>query len=119
MKKLILKGSPISTNNCYYHAGRGVTFIKPKAKALKEDYTWQARSQWKNKPLKGDVEIILNIYFGTKRGYDWDNFHKLSMDALNGIVWEDDTQVQRATIEKRYDKANPRIEVEVYDLSTD
>jgi len=118
MVNLTLKGNPISTNNCYYHAGKGLSFITPKAKLLKEAYQWYAKQQFKQKLLTGDLEITIRLYFGTKRKYDWDNFHKLSMDALTGIVWQDDSQIQRATVEKFYDKENPRIEIEIFDLST-
>lgn len=110
---IILKGKPLSTNNCYYHAGKGITFIKAGAKTLKEDYAWQARSQFKGEPLKEKLEINIQLYFPQKREYDWDNFHKLSMDALTGIVWIDDSQIQKATVEKFYDKENPRIELDI------
>ena len=86
-----------------------------KCKDLKEDYQWQAKEQWKGKPLKGDLEIQVDLYFGTKRKkIDWDNFHKLSMDALSGIVWEDDSQIIKATVTKNYDKENTRIEIHIY-----
>jgi Holliday junction resolvase RusA-like endonuclease len=51
-------------------------------KALKEAYQWEARSQWKGKPLEGDIEVSITLYFGTKRRADLDNFNKLSLDAL-------------------------------------
>lgn len=113
MVAIILKGNPISTNNCYYHAGKGLTFIKPKAKALKEDYKLQAKRQYKGKPIESDVEMYIKIYFGDKRNRDWDNYHKLSQDALNDIVLVDDSQIQKATVEKHYDKDNPRIEITI------
>ena len=47
-------------------------------KALKEQYQWEARAQWRGKPLEGDVELEIALYFRTKRKADWDNFHKLS-----------------------------------------
>lgn len=87
--------------------------LSPKARALKEDYGWQAKQQYKGIPIGNELELYIKIYFGTKRKYDWDNFHKLSMDALTGIVWEDDSQIRKATVEKLYDKENPRIEIEL------
>ena len=33
---------------------------------------------------------------------DADNFLKIAMDALNGIVWKDDAQIVEATVCKRY-----------------
>ena len=82
-------------------------------KTLKEDYGYQARSQFHGEPLRGRLAIEVTIYFKTKRRADWDNFHKLSMDALSGIVWEDDSQIEQALVRKCYDKERPRIEVEV------
>ena len=55
-------------------------------RALKEQYQWEARAQWRDKPLKGEVRMHVTLYFGTKRRADWDNFHKLSCDALAGLV---------------------------------
>ena len=47
----------------------------------------------------------------TKRRADWDSFHKLSMDALNGIAYEDDRQIRKAAVALAYDKQKPRIEL--------
>lgn len=55
--------------------------------------------------------MTIVLYFGAKRKADWDNFHKLSMDALTGIVYLDDSQVVKATVTKRYDKQRLRIEI--------
>lgn len=115
MVSITLLGQPISTNNCYYHAGRGLTFIKPKAKKLKESYTQQIRKQYKNKPLTKNLSIEVILYFRDKRSRDWDNFHKLSQDSLNKIVWVDDSQIQKATVTKFIDKNNPRIEYKIYE----
>jgi Holliday junction resolvase RusA-like endonuclease len=44
---------------------------------------------------------------------DWDNVGKSACDALNKIVWNDDSQIVRATVSKRYsDRPRLRIEVE-------
>lgn len=117
--KIILKGSPRTTNTLYATVCRGsfpTRYMTKGGKDLKDDYSWQAKSQWKGQPLEGNVEVGIKIYFATKRKADWDNFHKLSMDALTGIVWVDDSQIQKATVEKFYDKENPRIELEVSEL---
>jgi len=108
--KIILTGNPISTQNAYLQHGK-IRFMKKGAKDLKEDYQWQAKSQWKKKPLVSELEIEIDIYFGNKRKHDWDNFHKLSMDALTGIVWIDDSQIKKATVTLHYDKTYPRIEI--------
>ena len=82
-------------------------------KATKMRYKLEAKKQWKGKPRTDDIEVWITLYFGTKRRADWDNFHKLSMDALTGIVWNDDSQIIHAHVEKAYSKEHPRIEIEV------
>lgn len=87
--------------------------MKKEAKTLKEQYQWEVKKQWKRKPLTGDVEIQVHLFFKDKRRRDWDNWHKLSQDALEGIVYEDDCQIQEATVRKFIDRENPRIEIEI------
>jgi Holliday junction resolvase RusA-like endonuclease len=82
-------------------------------KALKEAYQWEARAQYRGEPLAKPLKLTVALFFGDRRRRDWDNYHKLSMDALTGIVWEDDSQIVEATVRTGYDKANPRIEVQV------
>lgn len=78
-------------------------------KALKEAYQWEAKSQWKGKPLAGDIAVEATFYFGTKRKADLDNFNKISLDALTGIAWEDDSQITDLRLRRAYDKQKPRI----------
>ena len=70
-------------------------------KELKEAYQWEARAQYRGKPLTNRLEITVTLFFGRKGKKDWDNFHKLSMDALSGIVWEDDEQIVIAHVYKQ------------------
>lgn len=113
---IILSGNPLSTGNIYatgFHGGFAKRYMKPQGRTMKESYQWQAKSQWKSKVTDKDISISVHLYFGDKRKRDIDNYHKLSLDALTGIVWEDDSQIQEMHIKKGYDKENPRIEIEV------
>lgn len=107
--KITLLWNPYSTNNIYTRNWRR-WFIKSKPKALKESYKIQAKSQVKQM-IQGDIVAYIDLYFWDKRKRDVDNFHKLSLDALTGIAYEDDSQIQKMNICKFYDKDNPRIEV--------
>ena len=113
---ITLSGEPKSTQHIYRSTCRGgfsTTYMTPDGKALKEQYQWEARSQWQGKPLDGDVALSITLYFGTKRRADIDNFNKLSLDALTGIVYEDDSQIAEMTLRRAYDKTRPRIEISV------
>ena len=109
---IVLKGNPKSTQHCYGQRGK-IRYMKKDARMLKEDYAKQAVEQWGDDPIDCPLKLKIDLYFGDKRIRDWDNWHKLSMDALTGIVWADDSQIQKATVEKFYSKENPRIEIKI------
>lgn len=118
--KITLSGNPKSTNHIYKSTCRGGSssvYMTAEGKALKEQYQWEARSQWKGKPLKGELEVTVRLYFGIARKSDWDNFHKLWQDALNGVVWLDDSQIVVAHVYKHYDKHKPRIDIAIRAVS--
>ena len=69
-------------------------------------------------PGRGSVSVVIDAvfvrpkYHKTKKGLkasapelprqDVDNVAKAVLDALNGVAWVDDTQVQRLVVEKSY-----------------
>ena len=113
---ITLTGEPKSTSHIYhYHCRSGFPkgYMTKTGKDLKEAYQWEAKSQWKQEPLTGDVKLKVKLFFGTKRKADIDNFNKLWGDALSGIVYEDDSQITELHLFKGYDKESPRIEVEI------
>jgi Holliday junction resolvase RusA-like endonuclease len=112
--KIILLWQPISTNSLY-RAHWSIVYMTKKGKDLKKSYIKQATEQYKGDPLTQSLEISIDIYFWTKRKSDRDNYHKLSMDSLEWILYENDNQIQKATVTKRYDKHNPRIEIYITD----
>ena len=89
-------------------------------KAYKSVISAQARIVMGAQPIMtGAVVMILKFYRkykATSRRYgDFDNLAKAVCDALNGIVYADDSQIVSCRIEKYKDK-NQRIEVECYEL---
>lgn len=111
MIKITLKGNPISTQHAYLQRGK-IRFMKKEAKELKDGYILQSRCQYKGKPLNDSLSVYIQIYFWDKRKRDIDNFHKLSLDALSWICYEDDSQIKVLTIQiMESDKSNPRIEL--------
>ena len=82
-------------------------------KAIKEAYQWEAKAQWRGKPLLTEVDLTLRFYFKTKCRRDLDNQNKLILDALSGVVYEDDSQVAALHLHRHFDAANPRIEIVV------
>lgn len=44
---------------------------------------------------------------------DADNYLKCCLDAMNGVVYKDDSQVVKMSVEKRY-STHPRLEIEIF-----
>ena len=105
--KLTIKGNPVSVNSLY----RGRRFLTDEGEAVKADYYYQAKGQWKSKPLVESVKLTVVAYFGSKRCRDLDNIAKALQDSLKGLVWEDDSQIDELHLFREYDKKNPRMEL--------
>jgi len=115
MVKITLLGKPVSTNHAYKVTCRGkfgTIYMAADARAIKEDWQYQAKRQWRRKnPITDDVSVTVRFYHKDRRKHDIDNYFKLLFDALSGIVWEDDVQIIELIAQKYIDKENPRVEV--------
>ena len=110
-------GEPISKSNALKR-GKGKHVYKDKKyveyeQALREA---AAEAMFLDPPYEGPCHIELRFYFKTYRRKDLTNMPKTACDALNGIVYLDDTQIVSAEMMKLYDKENPRVEIIVTEL---
>lgn len=64
------------------------------------------------KPAQGPVKVTLDWYRGRKSG-DLDKRVGITLDALQGSLFENDSQVVELVARRHDDPSNPRIEVEV------
>jgi len=62
---------------------------------------------------EGPVSIRLRFWRETRRACDWDNLAKSVCDALNGIAYEDDSQIDIALVTRGVDPHFPRVEIEI------
>lgn len=116
MTTITLTGEPMSTNGLYKshcRFGYPTVYMTADGKALKESYQWEAKSQWKEKPTKEVIKVKIELFFKKKGKHDIDNFGKILLDSLSGIVWDDDSQIQEMTVSKWLDKGTPRIEITI------
>ena len=120
--KIVLLGEPKSTQHIYGILCRPypTIYLKREGKAIKEDYSWQAKAQWAGRPmLDKPFGMRVKLFHKTKRKQDVDNFGKILGDSLNRLCYTDDNLIHELHITKHYDKDNPRIEVEFFELSWD
>lgn len=91
-------------------------YMSGDGKSIKDSYYYQAKGQYRFKPLEGNLSVSMEIYMGTKRKCDIDNFNKLCFDSMSGVLWIDDSQITELHITKGYDKEKPRIVLSVSEL---
>lgn len=118
--KVVLLGEPKSTQHIYGILCKPypTIYLKREGKAIKEDYSWQAKSQWRQPLLDVPFGINITFYHKTKRKQDIDNFFKLVFDSLTRVVWEDDNLITEMNVRKGYDPLSPRIEIEFFALES-
>lgn len=64
------------------------------------------------KASSGPVALSV-VLFRPRRAGDADNALKALLDALNGLLWVDDSQIEELHLWRRDDKARPRVELVV------
>lgn len=110
--KLIFLGVPVSVNQTYKTRwGQSGMYVDNKVKQYGEEVYWQAKSQYKKKPLDELLEASYYYFYKDQRRRDHLNSNKILNDKLNKVVWEDDSQIVISHHYTLYDKNNPRIEL--------
>lgn len=72
-----------------------------------------AALRWHGDPEQKDIQVHLKFYRENRRRVDIDNLAKAVLDALNGVVWVDDAQIQRLVLEREVRSAEPGVEITV------
>lgn len=106
---MTLRTLPILTNRLY----GGRRYLTAEAKVNKEALGWEARVEWRGKPLTGPVALDIALWWPDSRNRDIDGVKGL-LDAMTGILYEDDAQIVELRIRKGIDRTMPRIEIYAY-----
>lgn len=98
-----------------YVTKRGLTFDRKRSKKAKERIAWYAieyKTTNELKPFKGDLGLKV-VCYGTKQNADASNYLKLVEDALEGVLYENDSQIVDTQCVKRSCLPNeaPRTEI--------
>jgi Holliday junction resolvase RusA-like endonuclease len=104
--------------NATYRVGRGRRVYKsPEANVYRDAVVMAAKRAMRGRDmLTGHVEARIWFAYPTARN-DIDGAIKPTLDALNGIVWQDDRQVIRLEVDKLKDTDAPRVEIEVVEVT--
>lgn len=113
---IVLEGKPESVNSIYRSVCRGrfpSVYMSNEGKAIKESFQWQIKSQWTIGKLKGKIGVSVRMFFGDEKRRDIDNYHKIILDSLKGICFDDDSQIYDLRATKEVDKFMPRVEIDI------
>ncbi|MDQ7094192.1 RusA family crossover junction endodeoxyribonuclease [Desulfosporosinus sp. PR] len=117
---IIIPGRPVPAVRM---TGRG-KYVKPEAinyLNYKHQIGWLALNKSK-KPIIKPIVVKVKVYLHGKstpmgRDGDVDNYLKSALDGCNKVVWVDDRQVMKATVEKVPCRAKEeRMEIEICEM---
>jgi Holliday junction resolvase RusA-like endonuclease len=113
----IAPGKPVSTNATYLR-GNGRRLYKSDAAVVFATQLQMAarRAMRGAPPLTGSLEVGVTMVFDSERP-DIDGPIKPVLDAMQRIVFANDRQVRRLTVERVVDRERPRVEVVVTEVT--
>ena len=134
MIRIVVDGSPVGKGRPRFIRATGRAYTPTKTVNYEAIVASAGMSAMIGRPpLDGPLRIVVTAFMPIPKSWskkrvaaalegsarpgkpDWDNTSKLVGDALNGIVWRDDSQIAEARISKLYDP-DPRLEIEVEPL---
>ena len=101
---------PVSANR-YWRMFKGHMVVSAEAKAYKTQVAWIARAAGAQL-MDGTLSLSVDVYRAQRRG-DLDNFLKILSDSLQGIIYENDSQIVEIHARLFDDKKNPRAMVSI------
>jgi Holliday junction resolvase RusA-like endonuclease len=141
MIEIRLDGDPVAKGRHRHRlntkTGKIFTHADPKTARFEDRLAWAAQVIMAGRPLlTGPLVVIVDAYRAVPASWsnkrqrdaetgrvrpttkpDADNFLKICCDALNRVVWVDDSQIVDARVRKFYD-SRPRFEIRIDNLST-
>ena len=74
-------------------------YIEPRIQAHQDAVGWAAKAAMQGKPpFEGNVTVSYIFRRADQRRADWENLSKLVSDAMNGIVYDDDSRITAAHV---------------------
>ena len=98
----------------FRYSSRGGGYTHPRVTAWQGSVSFIALQAMDGcDPISGKLVVSLGFYLGNKRKVDLDNLSKAVLDAMNGIVYADDSDIIKLTITKQQYKQNPGVTIQI------
>jgi Holliday junction resolvase RusA-like endonuclease len=106
-----IDGEPVPKQS-YRATKRGGGYTPERVKTWQTLVKLKAREAWRRDPLTGPVAMRVVFRLGNRRRVDLENLQKAIGDALNGVVYQDDSQITSLHLAKMlHEKPGVLIEV--------
>lgn len=96
---VLLDGNPKTWERAQSHGSR--RFTSSEVTSAKEAWQWATMTQMDGEATDSPLSVAFVFVMPDRRRCDIDNLAKLPMDALNGIVWKDDSQIVQLVVTKQ------------------
>lgn len=103
---------PIPVNRIVRCVG-GRNILSKEYREVKPVIQQEIALEWKNELLTGNVTVNIIHYFKNKVHGDIDAYIKILLDAMEGVVYENDKQITELSVIRQYDKQNPRTLIQI------
>lgn len=114
-------GEPLTKANAHIFrrkGGKGTVFIPKRISEYETGLHDHAKTiMGRKQPTKSLVSITIHYYYGSKRRKDIQNLSKTQCDALNNVVYVDDSQIHEIHEYKHLDRKNPRVVIKVCEIT--
>ena len=91
------------------------TYMPKEYVAHKDGLGWRFKERVK-RPEPGPLVVTLEFHRKNRRKVDLDNLEKTILDAGNGILWKDDSQIMEMHSKKVLGSRIPRVEVRLEEI---
>jgi Holliday junction resolvase RusA-like endonuclease len=111
----LVEGNPLPKQS--YRSTKSGGYTPARVKAWQNEVAWKAKEAMQNanrEIITGSVSVIYIFVRENRRKVDYNNLCKPVDDAMNGIVFEDDSQIINAYVMKKF-VGNPGVMVFVFD----
>ena len=108
MIEYAIPGHPMSVNHMYGSKKNGGRFLKKEGKQWKENIALECLSKFGRVNSREPIIVQIIYFFPDNHRRDVTNYDKVLLDALSGVLYVDDSQIQCAALHKFVDKKNPR-----------
>lgn len=111
-EEVVLKLPIPPSANRYWRNFNGRVVVSSEASDYKSQVGWLCNQL---SPFQGNVAVSVTVYRARKAG-DLDNYLKVLLDALKGILFPDDSAVVEIHSYREDDKQDPRVMVTAWEV---